>query len=400
MTNKHSGKILTLFPFLLVIYEISNYLANDAYLPAMPMIVTQLQTTNHLVQLTLTAFFLGNATMQLMLGPVSDKYGRRTVLLGGGLVFVLTTMICAFSTSIYTLLIARFFQGSAVTSMIVAGYATVHAMYTQVKAIKTLAWMSSITVLAPALGPLFGALILLVGGWRWIFIILTVWSALALIALYRYMPETCETSSEVPSKKIITQYYHVLINWNFMQPTLALSLLFSAMIAWIAAGPFLVIESFHRTSITFGLIQGMVFGSFIVGTQVVRRFIGKMPISQIKKTSIALACFSGFLSLAFSLVAVERLFDVVFPMMLFAFGSGIGFPVFNRMAIEGSEEPMGIKMALFSSFMGIGGLFGSIVISSFYNGTILSFALIIFVIACLLALLYFCPTGKSKQLLS
>lgn len=388
MTNKYSTKILTLFPFLLVIYEISNYLANDAYLPAMPMIVTQLQTTNHLVQLTLTVFFLGNATMQLILGPVSDQYGRRTVLLGGGLVFVATTMICAFSTSIYTLLIARFFQGSAVTSMIVAGYATVHAMYTQVRAIKTLAWMNSITVLAPALGPLFGALILLVGGWRWIFIILTVWSALALIALYRYMPETCEMSSELPSKKIMTQYYHALINWNFIRPTLAISLLFSAMIAWIAAGPFLVIESFHRTSITFGLIQAMIFGSFILGTQVVRRFIGKMSISKITKISIALACFSGVISLACSVVAVDRLFDVVFPMMLFAFGSGLGFPVFNRMAIEGSDEPMGIKMALFSSFMGIGGLFGSVMISSFYNGTILSFSLIIFVIAFLLALLY------------
>lgn len=388
MKTKLTERILSLFPIIMVVYEISNYLANDAYLPAMPDIARQLQTTNHLVQLTLTAFFLGNATMQLILGPISDKYGRRTLLLGGGIVFIFTTLLCAFSNDIYFLIGIRFFQGAAVTSMIVAGYATIHAMYDQVRAIKTLAWMNSITVLAPALGPLFGALILLMGNWRWIFIILAIWASLAWISLFRLMPETCEAAIPIEPKKIIKQYWLVLSNWQFMKPMMALSLLFGAMIAWIAAGPFLVIESFHYSALAFGLMQGLVFGSFIVGTQLVGRLIGKLSIEKITRVSMLLAFIGGLLSFVLSLLAKGYLFNAVFPMMIFAFGSGIGFPVFNRLAIEGSNESMGIKMALFASFMGISGLLGSIVISSLYTGTVLGFSSILFAFSVALIPLY------------
>lgn len=390
MKSKLSEKILNLFPILLVIYEISNYLANDAYLPAMPGIANELHTTNHLVQLTLTAFFLGNATMQLILGPISDRYGRRMLLLGGGIVFIVTTLLCALSTNIYTLLIVRFLQGSAVTSMIVAGYATIHAMYDQVRSIKILAWMNSITVLAPALGPLFGAIILLVGDWRLIFIVLAIWATIGWIALYKRMPETCEVPILINPKQIVRQYLQVLCNWKFMKPIIALSLLFSAMIAWIAAGPFLVMDSFHYSGLVFGVLQGFVFGSFILGTHFVSHFIGKVAISKITKISIFLAILGGCLSFILSFLIKDYLFSAVFPMMIFAFGAGIGFPVFNRLAIEGSTESMGIKMALFASFMGISGLLGSVVISSFYTGTVFGFSSILLAFSVALLLLYFC----------
>ncbi|MBS0359380.1 MAG: multidrug effflux MFS transporter [Proteobacteria bacterium] len=397
MKNKLSDKILNLFPIILVIYEISNYLANDAYLPAMPEIANQLQTTNHLVQLTLTAFFLGNATMQLILGPISDRYGRRSLLLIGGAIFILTTIICAFSNNIYTLLITRFFQGSAVTSLIVAGYATIHAMYDQVRAIKTLAWMNSITVLAPALGPLFGALILLIGSWHWIFIILAIWASASWIALFRLMPETCETQIAIEPKKIINQYWLVLSNWQFIKPMMSLSILFAAMIAWIAAGPFLVMDSFHYSALVFGLMQALVFGAFIFGTHRVSKFIERMPIEKITRISVSLAVAAGILSVMLSLLTRDNLFNVVFPMMIFAFGAGIGFPVFNRLAIEGSNESMGIKMALFASFMGMSGLLGSVVIGSFYTGTVLGFSSILLTFS--VALLPFTLCRRKKSLI-
>ncbi len=390
MKSNLSEKILNFFPIVLVLYEISNYLANDAYLPAMPGIANQLQTTNHLVQLTLTAFFLGNATMQLILGPISDRFGRRMLLLIGGVVFITTTLACALSNNIYTLLIVRFFQGSAVTSMIVAGYATIHAMYDQVRAIKTLAWMNSITVLAPALGPLFGALVLLVGDWRLIFIVLAIWAAFGWVALFKLMPETCETQIPINPRKIIKQYFNVLCNWSFIKPIMALSLLFAVMISWIAAGPFLVMDFFHYSAVAFGIMQGFVFGSFICGTHFVGKFIGKIPVGIITKISISLAIFGGVLGFILSLILKEHIFLVVFPMMIFAFGAGIGFPVFNRLAIEGSTESMGIKMALFASFMGISGLLGSTIISSLYNGTVFGFSSILFAFSVALLPLYFC----------
>lgn len=395
MKNKISNEVLNLFPVLLVFYEIANYLANDAYLPALPIISQQLHTTSHLAQLTLTMFFLGNATMQLILGPISDRYGRRTLLLSGGLVFLSTTLFCALTSNIYSMLIARYLQGSAVTSLIIAGYATIHAMYDQTRSIKTLAWMNSINVLAPALGPLFGALILLIGSWRWIFIILALWSFFALIALYRYMPETCDTTKNISIKRIFYHYWAGVTNRKFLQPTLSVSLLFAAMIAWITAGPFLIMKLFHYSAIAFGFIQGLVFGSFILGTRWVGKYIEKMPIYKITNLSIILAIIGGILFLLLRLSTKDNLFSMVFPMMILALGAGIGFPVFNRLAIEGSNEPMGIKVALFSSFMGMGGLIGSVAISTFYKGTTFSFSLIMASFTSLITLIYLYRISRS-----
>jgi DHA1 family multidrug/chloramphenicol efflux transport protein-like MFS transporter len=76
MKNK-ADNLIVIFPILLALYEICTYLSNDAYLPALPHIANDLSTTNHLVQLTLTTWFMGSASMQLFLGPLADKVGRR-----------------------------------------------------------------------------------------------------------------------------------------------------------------------------------------------------------------------------------------------------------------------------------------------------------------------------------
>ena len=156
----NSTKATLVFPLLLALYEIATYLSNDAYLPALPHIARDLNTSHHLIQLTLTTWFMGSASMQLFLGPVCDRIGRRPVLLFGGIVFITSTVGCALTQDVYLLLILRFIQGSTITSMVVAGYATIHDLFNREQAIHTLAVMNSITVLAPSFGPLFGAIIL------------------------------------------------------------------------------------------------------------------------------------------------------------------------------------------------------------------------------------------------
>jgi len=146
---------LSIFPLLLVIYEIANYLSNDMYLPALPQMMDELGLDAKQAQLTLTAWFFGSASMPLIIGVMADRFGRRPILLLGGMVYVLATIACALSTNGTMLLIARLIEGGMVPSMMVAGYACIHELYEQKEAIRILALMGSISVLAPALGPLF-----------------------------------------------------------------------------------------------------------------------------------------------------------------------------------------------------------------------------------------------------
>src|SRR5262245_26554719 len=115
-----------LFPLLLVLYEISMYLSNDMYLPALPDMMKELDLSIQQAQLTLTTWFVRTASLPLVMGVVSDRYGRRSVLLCGGVIYILMSIVCAMTTNVHTLLIARFIQGATVPSMMVAGYACIH----------------------------------------------------------------------------------------------------------------------------------------------------------------------------------------------------------------------------------------------------------------------------------
>lgn len=159
MNNKNKLSLL-FFPILLVFYEIATYLSNDMYLPALPQMMRELSLTTEYAQLTLTTWFLGQASFPLITGVLSDRFGRRPILLIGGLIYIATTIYCAVADNFYALFIARFLEGGMVATMLVPGYSCIHELYKQVEAVKILAFMGGISVLAPAFGPLLGGFVL------------------------------------------------------------------------------------------------------------------------------------------------------------------------------------------------------------------------------------------------
>ncbi len=381
-------KILKIFPILIAFYEMIAYLSNDMYLPALPQMTASLSTTAMLTQMSLTTWFLGAASMQLGLGPLSDKYGRKPILLWGGVIFVIATLICAMTSDIYTLLIARFFQGCAVCSVTVAGYAAIHELYDQKEAMKALALMGSITVLAPAFGPLFGSVMLKLFDWRGIFGLLAVLAVIALTMLYKWMPETLPPEKRHSIKiKTIGHHYGVIVkNRHFMLTSLAFCTTFGAMIAWIAMGPFLVIDAFHYSPLMFGIFQAMVFGSFIIGARCVKIGLQKFSVNKLITIAICISLLGATLSLIFSLALQEDLFYFIIALMLFTFGSAFSFAPLQRLAIEASTAPMGARMAILSTMMSGSGTIGSLLAGYFYFGTTLSLACIT-VISAIVALL-------------
>jgi Bcr/CflA subfamily drug resistance transporter len=374
-------KYLIWFPVLLVLYELPTYLSNDAYLPALPAIVRDFSTKTHLVQLTLTFWFLGSSFMQLVLGPISDRYGRRIVLLSGGLLFIASTIGCALASTLSFLLWMRFFQGVTVTSMIVSGYGTVHDLFDHEKAIHTLAWMYSISVLAPSVGPLFGALILYFGGWREIFWVLVVWGILVMMGLYLYMPETAKKeSASIHPMKIIRGYYRMLCRYAYMRLTLSFCLLFGAMIAWLTAGSFLVMNEFHQTAFLFGVYQCVIFACYILGTRALRCLLKKRDMQKLIRIGLSVALLGSSFSLVFAWLIPTALIILVICVSIIALSMGFCSPMLNRAAVEAAmDAPMGSRIALYSFLTSLFGMLASMIMSGFYNGHILSLSVILFI---------------------
>jgi len=361
-----------LFPFILVFYEISNYLSNDMYLPALPMISEDFNISAHLAQMTLTVWFLGAASLQLILGPASDRWGRRPVLLSGGIIFIIATVICAVASTIQVFLIARFFQGCAICAIGTAGYSSIHECFDQKQAIKILAIMGSVTVLAPAFGPLAGSLILQWFTWRFIFGFLAAWAFLAVLLLWLKMPESLAKDKRhlIDWGLILKNYYYIISNPIFMFNTLIFCFSFLGMIAWIAAGPFLVIDRFHQPTYVFGIFQAMVFGGLIIGAQSVKYLIDFLGAKKLIDIGLTISLVGSIVACIIGFIFPQFLLGLIISLMLFTFGSSLAFSPSHRIAIESCSEPMGVRMAVFSSLMSFFGFMGGLLVSMTYNGSL------------------------------
>ncbi|MBY0544418.1 MAG: multidrug effflux MFS transporter [Gammaproteobacteria bacterium] len=390
-------KVVKFFPLLIAFYELVTYLSNDMYLPALPQMAKDLSTTDMLAQLSLTTWFLGAVSMQLFLGPLSDRYGRRPILFGGSLIFILATVICASTSNIFVLLIARFFQGCAVCSVTVAGYAAIHELYDQKAAMKAFAVMASITVLAPAFGPLVGSVMLKFGDWRNTFWLLAGLAVISLALLYKWMPESLPIEKRHPIniRVIGRNYGSILTNAGFMLNALAFCATFAAMIAWIAMGPFLVINAFHDTPVIFGVFQALVFGSFIIGTRFVKRGLEVFDTKRWLSIALSVSVSGGLLTLIFAMIFPTQLIYFIVALMLFSFGNAFSFSVLQRLAIDSTTVPMGARMAIFSSMMSASGTVGSLLAGYFYSGATLPLAWIVFISGLVSALLVVCVRFKS-----
>ncbi len=377
MNKQISSRQLLLFPLFFVLYEMASYMSNDAYLPAMPLIKEQLQTTEDLVRSSLTSWFLGGCMVQLLVGPISDYIGRRKVMVAGGIVFVLSTLACALSTNIHILIWMRFIEGSTIATMAVSGYATIHALYDTKKSIQTIAFINSISVLAPALGPLAGALILQWYPWQTIFYVLAIWAIIPLALLQWDMPETAPVKQHsLNLKEILGRYKRIALNHRFMIYLIASRTLFSAMIVWLSAGPFLLYDTFKMDSLHFGYAQIFVFGAYIIGTRANSYLMDRYELHTILWQGWAFCLLGSSYSLIYALIGPNDFYPILPGLMFITFGSGISLPIYSRLAIEQSDEPMGAKVAMTTFSMTLFGVLATLSINVLFTNSLLSLALI------------------------
>ena len=347
ITTKHHQ---TIFPFALIAYEMTLYLSNDAYLPAFVNVTQDLGTTHYLTQLTLSLFCFGMLVMQFLLGFVADRYGRRQVLLTGGLLFIVSTLGCMLAPSIGVLMVARFFEGAAIPFMFVGGYGAIHELFEREQAIKLLALMGSITIMAPSLGPLLGGLILkLFDQWRFIFALLLGTGSMALCLLYFFMPETRSNAlanSDHNMRELLQQYRRIITNVNFLKKNVISGLLMAMLISWIAVGPFLIIATFHYSPIMFGVCQLLVFGTMALGNHVVKWRLQESNTATFMKLAFNGIAAGAALSVMITLVFAHQLYGVIIGLAVISFFTGICFPILNRLSVESSAEPMGAKLTM------------------------------------------------------
>ena len=260
--SKLHMKRLFLFQFFFIIYEISGNLSTDIYLPAILDVAKDFNISSSFATLTISAWLLGDACFQWLIGPLADGFGKRKTLAFGGVIFLLGTGLCVFTSDFTVLLLARFLQGVGVCSMMVSGYATIYENFSGQALVQLLAVLTSFTIIAPMVGPLLGGYLLQFVSWRYLFALLFLASSISLVFLYFSFPQPKKAPiGKLQLKKAFSGYWSLLRNRNFMRYSLCLSFLYSCLMVWITSSPILLMGKFEVLQESFGFYQNPNFWS-------------------------------------------------------------------------------------------------------------------------------------------
>ncbi|MEU5632901.1 multidrug effflux MFS transporter [Streptomyces rishiriensis] len=265
-------------------------LSMDLYLPALPEVTHTLHAPAATVQLTLTACLAGMALGQLVVGPMSDRWGRRRPLLAGLAVYVVATALCALAPTVEVLVAFRLLQGLAGAAGIVIARAVVRDLYDGVAMARFFSTLMLISGVAPVVAPLIGAQILRTTDWRGVFALLTVVGLLLAALVWFRLPETLPAEGRHAGGvgEALRSMRRLLSDRRFTGFLLTGGFAFAALFAYISASPFVVQEIYGASPQTFGLL----FGANSVGLVVVGQINGKILVGRVRLDRVLAAGLS------------------------------------------------------------------------------------------------------------
>jgi MFS transporter, DHA1 family, multidrug resistance protein len=326
-------------------------LSMDMYLPSLPDIGRTLSAPILQVQLTISSYLFGFAVGQIFYGPVSDRLGRRPVLLVALIVYALATIGCAAARSIDALIGLRFLQALGGAGAIVLARAVVRDLYSGVRAGRELSLMGAITGVAPIVAPVIGGALQTFFGWRATFVLLVMVAVVVGATAARLLPETLRERPKTPFslRAIGAMYGSVVVHRAFLAYLAILTVTFVGLFAWISGAPVVMqTATYGLTPFIFGVSFALGSAGYVVGTFLAARVVMRFGLDRlIGIGTAAMAC--GGLAMA-SVVALALPHVLWFVSAMTLYLAGLGFALPSTMA--GALTPFHDRAGTASSVMG------------------------------------------------
>lgn len=336
---------------VLALFTAVGPLSTDMYLPALPAMARDLGASIAETQLTLSVFLIGFAVGQFVYGPVSDKVGRKPVLLAGLALFAASSVACAIAQSIETLVAARFAQALGGAGPIVLGRAMVRDLYEGPRAGRELSRMGSIMGLVPAVAPVLGGLLYEAAGWRTIFGVIAA-LGLALIAVAALlMPETIRARApgRLSFGSVLRGFSVLFQNPAYRAYVGLAALSYGGLFAFISGSSFVLQGFYGLGEVPYGLSFAFTVVGYIAGTLLAQRLIGAWGLDRTIGLGVACLAGGGVLMLGLVAAGVPSSLAVTVPMTLYTAGVGLALPSTQASAMAPFPERAGAA----SSFLGI-----------------------------------------------
>ncbi len=372
-------RVPILIPALLISASFVSILSTDLYTPSLPHLQGVFDTDAEQVQLTMSLNLLGFALAQLLYGPLSDRIGRRPVLLGGMLGFAVASLGCALAGSIEALILARVLQGMTACAEAVIGYAVIREIYDEAGAVRVLGAYGMGIAFAPAIGPIIGGYMHVLFGWRSNFFLLTGLILVVAFLIWRNLPETLKQPDlgAVNPRRVLTGYLALLRDSAFMAYVLVAGLVIAGLFAMVTAFPFLFIERMGVRTEHYGYYYAAIVLAYFLGSLLVNRVAGRLSSDGLLAIGLGFCAVGGSALLLLVAGALETPVRVTATQCLFAFGLGLALATAPIRAFDVSRQGHGYAAALIGAVeMGLGGL-GAFLVGVLHDGTAWPIAFVI-----------------------
>lgn len=310
----------------------------DMYLPSLPTVADELGTSDAAVQLTITGVLLGGAMGQLLVGPLSDRFGRRRPALAGIALHVAASLLCVLAPSIGILIGLRILQGVGNAAASITAMAVIRDRMTGGPAARVISRLMLVIGVAPLFAPTVGGLIAGVAGWRAVFGVLALFGLILGVVVWRWLPETLPPARRTTSGigAALRGYRSLLADRQFLALAVIPGLAMGALISYVVGSPFVLQEGYGLSPHQFSLVFAVNGLGLVAGSQVNAALVVRMDPLRIVRLALPLTVLTALLLLAFAVTGVGGVVGILVPLWLILFL--LGFITGNASAIALSRR--------------------------------------------------------------
>ena len=381
---------------LLVSASVITMMSTDLYVPSLAHLPELLGTSPEWVKLTVSLNIAAYGIATLVHGPLSERFGRRPVLLWGMVGFTLASFLCAGAADIGQLLFARILQGIAAAVEGVVVLAIIRDVFSQKEQVRAIAIYGIATAFAPAVAPLLGGYIHVYFGWRMNFYFLSSMALLVTLLIALLLKESTEKDyNALNPKEIIADYCSLLSNKSFLLYIIIGGCSLGCIFAFITAGPFILIKNHGVATEHFGYYQGVLVLAYVIGSLLATRMARTHSIRAILRMGVYGAVSGALLLLAVIFTGVETPVTLIVAIAVIVFADGPIFAVIPTLAMNSTDKRTGAAAAmLVSAEMGIGSL-AALAVSWIHDGTALPMMISMQVLVVIIVLAYMSSPKSS-----
>lgn len=339
-------------------------------LPALPIIREDFLVSTGIAQLTLSLSMLSIAIATLVYGPVSDRYGRKPTLIGGTTITLLGSLFCLIAPTVELLILGRVVQAFGGAVGLVVARAIVRDVYGPQESARIISTLVMVMVVIPMMSPALGGELMVLFGWRSVFVVIAVFSTLMLAIMYLQLPETLTEPAPFEGISGMFGTFKMLLNSAVFRGY-ALSVAFVSVVffSFISAAPEIMVSVLNRPATEYGYYFVMVPAGFMAGNYLSRRYGGHIGIYRMIDIGSKISLFAISLTLAMQVIGFNHPLALFLPIALAIFGNGLTLPNAQAAAINEFPRFAGSASGLTGFLqMGLSSIAAQLV-AIIYNGT-------------------------------